>query len=171
MATVKWYPCEKNPVIVLRCLSSFALGLLLANCAGQVDSSKSTGSNRGASDLRVRFARADTNPDGTPLHPYGASRGSGGKYVSKEVRRSESDATLTSKVDPPIGASDTERHAINARLTSPQPNESTTVRSSRKPQFLTPVIGTERWKKEEAENEKLEKQLDARLRGSICTGC
>ena len=162
-------------MVVLRCAGGLAFGLLLANCAGEFDTGKYALPQREASAASVRFSRTDINPDGTLVNPYptGVPRGSGKKYASKEMNRVQSDVTPTVQQEGPSATSNIGRHAINIRASSQQSDEPTTAGtlSGSKPQFLMPVIGSDRWKQEETENEKLDKQLDALLRGSICAKC
>jgi hypothetical protein len=163
-------------MIVSRCGSGLAFALLLASCAGQVDTSKYALPERDASAPPVRFSRADINPDGTLVDPYSvrAPRGSGKKYASKERDRSQSDA----RQDGNGATSDIARHAMKTGLSSRQSDDPTTAGTPSDRSQAQFQKGSDRWKKEEAdrwkkeqaENEKLDKQLNEQLQ-SICTKC
>lgn len=171
-------------MIVLRCVGSLGF-LLLASCAGQLDTSKYALSQTDGSVPPVRFSidpngelvnarpvsRTDINPDGTLVnaYPVASSNGSSKKHTANEMVRIQSDAKPG-----PVTTSELERPAIRTGLRSPRSDEPATtgaLAGRDQPRFETPVKGSVRWEKEEAENEKLEKQLNERLRNSICTKC
>lgn len=158
---------------IIRCVSGLGFGLLLASCAGQTDTSKYALSKPEASAPSVRFLRAGINPDGTVVDR--APRSPRKVYASKAIDRSQSGSTPTPtsqpRTDGPSATSEplSTNTGLNSREANEVTNDALSIRG--KPQFLTPVMGSDRWKKEEAENDKLDKQLSARLKGSICTKC
>ena len=156
-------------------MSGLSVGLLLAGCAEQIDTSKYVIPKRDAQASFIRSARADTNPDGTPVHPYpvGTPSYSVGRYLSSETRN-PSDSTSAAQQDNPRAASDIKRRTIDAGTDAQGLDKTTTplpVSGRSRQRFETPVIGTERWDKEQEESDRLDRELNARLQGSICRKC
>lgn len=164
-------------MILQRCMAGMAFGLLLASCASQGDTSKYLVSQLNETVPAVPSSTADVNPDGTLNEfPVGSPSGHDNKHPTRERSRTRSDSSprLVVQQSRPAATSGTERPAIRTGLRPPQPEEPVTVgavSARNQPRFETPVKGSDRWKKEEAENEKLEKQLNERLRNAICTKC
>ena len=146
-------------MIVLRFVGVLASGLLLASCASQIDISKYALLKREGSASPPRLARTDINPDGTLVKPYPVQAQRGRvKYAAEELAGGQSDPT------PP-------RIEQRDGPTSLDPLTAGASSGRSQGQFQTPLRGSDRWKKEEAENDRLDKQLNARLQRAICTKC
>lgn len=160
------YPREIT-VFVQR-VSGLAFGLLLANCAGQVDISKYPLPEPDVSTPAIaRLPSVDA--DGNLVMSSGPRKRAAHAAVKTDGARD--DVTPPAKSQDDLGATALiERHAVNSRP-SDVPLTVHALSSQSDPRFETPVKGSDRWKKEEAENERLDKLLNLRLKNAICSKC
>lgn len=153
-----------------RCrLLLLACGMLLAGCADQDGMSKYA--NGRTSSSFTQMAGAKVNPDGTLIERYAPST----KIRNHAPKRSVSSRSeYEEKGNDGQGrgsVADGQRRAIIARGNSdksdtPAPDSTQLVHA--KQAIQTPVIGSDEWKQEEAENARLDRLLDERIKKSIC---
>lgn len=151
-------------VLVHRILG-IAFGLMLASCASSVDISKYPIPDRDTSPVELM---SDQDEVRVKPHRHRARRS-----VAASTRKDEASGHTAIPPKRQQGVSATtgiDRHAIKTGASSESSSEAAHL-SQIQSRFETPLKGSERWKKEEEENERLDRILNDRLRNAICRGC
>lgn len=153
-----------------------ACGLLLAGCADQTGVSKFASPIGKPPIWAARSAEAKVNPDGTVVERSSTSARVR-RHASRRDGPNKGDNVEESRDGQGVGSAaegaKARRRAIIARGSSngSVPATDTTYFVHAKQGVQTPVIGSDEWQREEAENARLEKLLDDRIKKSICSRC
>ena len=145
--------------------SVFVCSLLVAGCAGQAD----VGNDPVLTGRATARWQADYLADGTPIIRNRSVKGPSTPVLNRVAlgrrhARSAEDRHVNESIGKPKSS------VAGSQPPDTAGKEGILVSHSQRG-FETPVKGSDRWKKEEEENAKLDKQLNERLKNAICRRC